>query len=96
MNTVLSIFKGNLIKLCQRFHSVVIYSINRSFFISDSATRKEHIMYFITVVLWMREERKKRRRTRRTWPGCIGGQRKVEDQKVPTAMLTTESKLKMK
>lgn len=56
-----------------------------------SANRKERIMYFITMVLWMKEDRKRRRKT---WPRCTGitgGQREEEDQQIPMAVLTTES-----
>lgn len=70
----------------------VMAALSRSFFIFVPATRKERTMYFITVVLWMREERKRRRRN--TWPGCIGiteGQREEEDQEVTMKMLTTEN-----
>lgn len=58
-----------------------------------SATRKEHIMYNITAVLWMTEERKRSKR-RKVRTGCMGiaeGQSEEEDQKVPIGVLTSEN-----
>lgn len=50
-----------------------------------SATRKEHIMYNITAVLWMTEEKKRRK----VGTGCIEtaeGQSEEDERKVLTSL----------
>lgn len=58
-----------------------------------SATRKEHIRYNITAVLWMTEGRKrsKMRKVRTRCMGIAEGQSEEEDQKVPIGVLTSEN-----